>query len=117
MTGFNGDKGENAADPKWDEEDLESDPNMRFCPAEVLEVLRNDFGKGGGPVDYFPRGDYLHLRRQPIDLETAELTDRQLMAVSLVFYAGARKNRAARAMNISPHAVTEHLNAALKKIR
>jgi predicted DNA-binding protein (UPF0251 family) len=45
-----------------------------------------------------------------------DLTDRQLMAVSLVFYGGLKKNRAARAMNISSQALTDHLKAGLKKI-
>jgi len=39
-----------------------------------------------------------------------------LMAVSLVFYGGLKKKRAARAMNISSQALTDHLKAGLKKI-
>ena len=37
-------------------------------------------------------------------------------AVSLVFLRRGEKKRAARVMSISSQAVTDHLNAALKKI-
>jgi predicted DNA-binding protein (UPF0251 family) len=45
------------------------------------------------------------------------LTDRQLLAVSLVFYGRVAKSRAARAMKISPQSLAEHLQAGLKKIQ
>ena len=72
----------------------------------------------GGEVvgDFSPRSGFSHLKKVRIDLGGLDLTDRQLLAVSLVFYGGVKKNRAARVMSISSQAVTDHLNAALKKI-
>jgi predicted DNA-binding protein (UPF0251 family) len=42
------------------------------------------------------------------------LTDRQLMAVSLVFYGGLTKNLAARIMKISSQALFDLIKAGLK---
>ncbi len=62
------------------------------------------------------RAEFEYLKEVPIDLGEARLTDKQLMAVCMVFYGGVKKKRAARVMSISSQAVTDHLNAALKKI-
>ena len=71
---------------------------------------------GESAGDFSPRDAYSHLKNVSIDLGGLDLTDRQLMAVSLVFYGGVKKKRAARVMSITSQAVTDHLNAALKKI-
>jgi len=44
------------------------------------------------------------------------LTDKQLIAVSLVFYGNLKKKVAARIMKISSQALTDHLKAGLKKM-
>jgi predicted DNA-binding protein (UPF0251 family) len=44
------------------------------------------------------------------------LTDKQLMAVCMVFYGGVKRKRAAQAMNITSQALSDHIKAALKKI-
>jgi len=44
------------------------------------------------------------------------LTDKQLMAVSLVFYGGLKKKLAARIMKISSQALSDHVKAGLKKM-
>ncbi|MZG30675.1 MAG: DUF134 domain-containing protein [Nitrospinae bacterium] len=56
------------------------------------------------------------MKEEPINLEGMGLTDRQLMAVSLVFYGGLSKKLAARIMKISSQAISDHIKAALKKI-
>lgn len=92
------------------------DQRLRFVSHNVLESLGDEIPNGEAPGDFFPRDRYSHLRDIRIDLGKLDLTDRQLMAVSLVFYGGLKKNRAARAMKISSQALTDHLNAGLKKI-
>ena len=95
------------------------DPQLSFASPDVLESLGNQFvdGRAGESAgDFFLRGGFSHLKDIRIDLGGLDLTDRQLMAVSLVFYGGVKKNRAARVMSISSQAVTDHINAALKKI-
>lgn len=93
------------------------DPLFNFYAPEILEGWVNSGVCKSGPGQFFPRPGYEHLKENGIDLERAKLTDRQLTAVSLVFYGGATKKRAARAMNITSQALTDHLKAALKKIQ
>lgn len=93
------------------------DPLFNFCAPEILEGWVNSGAGSSAPGEFLPRPGYEHLKTVKIDLERANLTDKQLTAVSLVFYGGARKKRAARAMNITSQALTDHLNAALKKIQ
>ena len=95
------------------------DSHLSFASPEVMESLGNQFfsGEAGEAAgDFFSRAKVSHLKNVRFDLGRLDLTDRQLMAVSLVYYGGVKKNRAARAMSISSQAVTDHLNAALKKI-
>ena len=93
------------------------DPLIDFYPAEMLEDLANAKSANSPGGEYFRRSGYDHLKSVKFDLEKAALTDKQLTAVSLVFYGGAKKKRAARAMNISIQALSGHLQAALKKIQ
>jgi predicted DNA-binding protein (UPF0251 family) len=92
------------------------DPEFSFASNEILDALGSRVAGGGAPGDFSPREQFSHLKKARIDLGVLDLTDRQLMAVSLVFYGGVKKKRAARVMSISSQAVTDHLNAALKKI-
>jgi len=92
------------------------DKQLSFASPEVLESLGSQVARGATAGDFSPRAQFSHLKTARIDLGGLDLTDRQLLAVSLVFYGGVKKNRAARVMSISSQAVTDHLNAALKKI-
>ncbi len=96
-------------DSNWDRQ-------LSFTSPDILESLGSHVACGDTPGDYFPRDGYSHLKKYNVNLGALDLTDRQLMAVSLVFYGGLKKNRAARAMKISSQALTDHLKAGLKKI-
>jgi len=94
------------------------DPHLNFSSPEVLEMLLNREPVNRNPgSEYQTRPEYSHLKEVDIDLDHARLTDKQLMAVCLVFYGGVKKNRAARAMNITSQALSDHVKAALKKIK
>jgi predicted DNA-binding protein (UPF0251 family) len=97
-------------------DDSRWDPQLNFASPDVLETLGSQVSNGAAAGDFSPRDQFSHLKKMQIDLGGLDLTDRQLMAVSLVFYGGVKKNRAARVMSISSQAVSDHLNAALKKI-
>jgi len=95
---------------RWDE-------MMRCFPPETLEIMNNEFTSPEGPADFEKRGGDAYLKDVRLDLNDLDLTDKQLVAISLVFYGGLKKRRAARAMKISSQALTEHIQAGLKKIR
>jgi predicted DNA-binding protein (UPF0251 family) len=92
------------------------DKQLSFASPNILESLGSRVASGATVGDFSPRDQFSHLKAVRIDLGGLDLTDRQLLAVSLVFYGGVKKKRAARVMSISSQAVTDHLNAALKKI-
>lgn len=96
--------------------DEPKDDNISYYPPQTLESLRNVgmFCQPGG--DYATRRGYEHLRDVVFDLENLKLTNKQLIAVSLVFYGNVRKYRAARVMNITEQALEDHVRAALRKI-
>jgi predicted DNA-binding protein (UPF0251 family) len=77
-----------------------------------LNRLAGDFPEGA----CHPRPEFEYLKEVSIDLGEARLTDKQLMAVCMVFYGGVKKKRAAQAMNITSQALSDHIKAALKKI-
>jgi predicted DNA-binding protein (UPF0251 family) len=93
------------------------DSQLSFNPPEILEQMRNACNLEPAPAAYAPCREYSHLKDVKLDLGHLGLTDRQLLAVSLVFYGRVAKSRAARAMKISPQSLSEHLQAALKKIQ
>jgi predicted DNA-binding protein (UPF0251 family) len=66
--------------------------------------------------DYRPRSEFSYLKDECLNIEGMGLTDKQLMAVSLVFYGGLKKKVAARIMKISSQALSDHLKAGLKKM-
>ncbi len=92
------------------------DNHLSFVDPGKLTIQQDICVTAPVASDYQSLREYAHLKNQPIDLGQADLTDRQLMAVTLVFYGGVKKNRAARAMKISSQALSDHLKAALKKI-
>ncbi len=95
---------------------LVEDRNMRYFAPNQLEYIQSGCRDERWGGEYFPREKYDYLKKVRVDLEGFQLTDKQLIAVSLVFYGGLKKNRAAGVMKISAQAVDEHLKAALKKI-
>lgn len=98
-------------------DDLPPDRHLTFLDPGVLEGVAN--ARGQVDSGYMSAGvsGYEDLREMPVNLEELSLTDRQLTAVCLVFYGGVKKKRAARAMNISAQALSDHVKAALNKIR
>ncbi len=94
----------------------EEDYHLRFFPPDELELMRNAQNFGVEYQDYRPQSEFSYLKEGTLDLGEMGLTDRQLMAVSLVFYGGLRKKLAARIMKISSQALTDHINAGLKKM-
>ncbi|MBI4384140.1 MAG: hypothetical protein HY579_08925 [Nitrospinae bacterium] len=108
--------GHSASERSPDGEDSPWDDLLRFYPARKLEFIQNAAREDGAPEGYTCLAEFAHLRGRRIDLDTLPLTDKQLVAVSLVFYGGVKKMRAAGIMKISNQALGDHLRAALKKI-
>ncbi len=92
------------------------DSRLYYSLSEELEFWLNRLAEEDAGGVCHPRGEFDHLRNAPIDLGEARLTDKQLMAVCMVFYGGVKKKRAAQAMNITSQALADHIKAALKKI-
>ncbi|QPJ61476.1 MAG: hypothetical protein G3M70_06070 [Candidatus Nitronauta litoralis] len=99
------------------EEDLEQDRNMNYLDPGVLEGVANSRRSAQVSSGYGCVPGYEDLRQANIILEEIALTDKQLMAICLVFYGGVKKKHAARAMKISAQALSDHIKAALKKIK
>ena len=97
-------------------EPFPDDSRLYFSLPDELEFWLNRLA--GGPSDggCHPRSEFEYLKEASIDLGEARLTDKQLMAVCMVFYGGVKKKRAAQAMNITSQALSDHVKAALKKI-
>lgn len=94
----------------------EDDYHLRFFPPDELELIRNAQNFGVEYQDYRPQSEFSYLKEGTLNLGEMGLTDRQLMAVSLVFYGGLRKKLAARIMKISSQALSDHIKAGLKKM-
>ena len=92
------------------------DYHLRFFPPDELELIRNAQNLGVEYQDYRPHSEFSYLKEGSLNLGEMGLTDRQLMAVALVFYGGLKKKIAARIMKISSQALTDHINAGLKKM-
>ena len=94
----------------------ESDYRLRFYPPNELEIIRDAQHFNVEYQDYQSRSGFSYLKDKSLNMEDMGLTDKQLMAVSLVFYGGLKKKVAGRIMKISSQALTDHLKAGLKKI-
>ena len=94
----------------------EDDYHLRFFPPDELETIRNAQNFDVKYEDYRPRSEFSYLKEGFLNLEDMRLTDKQLMAVSLVFYGGLTKKLAARIMKISSQALSDHVKAGLKKM-
>lgn len=97
-------------------EPLPDDSRLYFSLPEDLEFWLNRLAEDAADGNSHPRQGFEHLKEASIDLGEARLTDKQLMAVCMVFYGGVKKKRAAQAMNITSQALSDHIKAALKKI-
>ena len=97
-------------------EDMGGDYHLSYFPPDELEILRNYQGLENNSLEYKPQGEYSYLKEQAMDIGSMGLTDRQIVAVSLVFFGGLKKNVAAKIMNISCQALRGHIKAALKKM-
>ncbi len=94
----------------------QEDYRLRFFPLDELEIIRNAQNLGVEFHDYCFDSEFSYLKEGSFKLEEMKLTDKQLMAVSLVFYGGLSKKFAARIMKISSQAISDHIKAGLKKI-
>jgi predicted DNA-binding protein (UPF0251 family) len=106
------------ANERWQEalEPLPDDSRLYFSLPDDLEFWLNRLAGDAADGSCHPRSEFEYLREASIDLGEARLTDKQLMAVCMVFYGGVKKKRAAQAMNITSQALSDHVKAALKKI-
>ncbi|MCH8932570.1 MAG: hypothetical protein E2O42_03595 [Nitrospina sp.] len=95
---------------------IPDDSRLYFCLPDDLEFWLNRLTADPADRGYHLRPEYDHLKDISIDLGQIRLTDKQLMAVCMVFYGGVKKKRAAQAMNITSQALSDHIKAALKKI-
>lgn len=107
---------EESSNNRWQEalEPLPDDSRLYFSLPDELEFWLNRLA--GDPSSCHPRVEFEYLKEVSIDLGEVSLTDKQLMAVCMVFYGGVKKKRAAQAMNITSQALSDHVKAALKKI-
>ena len=109
---------EDTASNHWQEalEPLPDDSRLYFSLPDDLEFWLNRLAGDAAEGSCYPRSEFEYLKEASIDLGEARLTDKQLMAVCMVFYGGVKKKRAAQAMNITSQALSDHVKAALKKI-
>jgi predicted DNA-binding protein (UPF0251 family) len=109
---------EDTANKRWQEalEPHPDDSRLYFSLPDDLEFWLNRLAGDAADGNCHPRSEFEYLKEASIDLGEARLTDKQLMAVCMVFFGGFKKKRAAQAMNITSQALSDHVKAALKKI-
>ena len=100
----------------WSEEVADLDNRLQFFQIEHLDVMNQSRLAQYTPDQGSKESCQRYLKKLPIDLENAKLTDKQMIAVSLVFYGNIPKSRAARAMKITYQSLNDHIRGALKKI-
>jgi len=103
---------------RWQEvlEPTPDDSRLYFSLPEDLEFHLNRLADESSDGFCHPSSEFEYLKDASIDLGDICLTDKQLMAVCMVFYGGVKKKRAAQAMKITSQALSDHVKAALKKI-
>lgn len=99
-----------------DPDQFAGDFRMLVHSPEIVNFIREKHTVSPQSGNSFWRKEYHFLKSRKVDLMKANLTDRQLQAVCLVFYGGIPRVRAACVMNISHQALRNHLEGALKKI-
>ncbi len=100
----------------WNEDEAVLDSKLQFFQNEHLDLMIQSRLAQYIPNSGSKESCYRYLKKEPIDLEDAKLTDKQMIAISLVFYGNIPKSRAARAMKITYQSLNDHINGALKKI-
>ena len=115
---LNAEGAKETSENRWQDalEPLPDDSRLYFSLPDDLEFWLNRLAGDLSDNSSHPRPEFEYLKGMPIDLVEARLTDKQLMAVCMVFYGGVQKKRAAQAMNITSQALSDHIKAALKKI-
>jgi len=94
----------------------EEDYHLRYFPPDELETLRNYQGLQNHSLEFKSPEEYSYLKEQSMDIGDMGLTDRQIVAVSLVFFGGIKRTLAAKIMKISCQALRGHIKAGLKKM-
>lgn len=115
---FSNSDGDDTPQNRWQEalEPVADDSRLCFSLPDELEFQLNRLADAPSTGLCYPRAEFEYLKETSIDLGDICLTDKQLMAVCMVFYGGVKKKRAAQAMNITSQALSDHIKAALKKI-
>ena len=88
--------------------DLERDYRLRFFTLNELEIIRSAQNFNVELNDYCPRQEYSYLKDFYLNFEDLDLTNKQLIAICLVFYGGLTRKFAARIMKISSQALSDH---------
>ncbi len=94
----------------------DGDYHLSYFPPDELEILRNYQDLESPSLEFKSKDEYSYLKEQSMDIGSMGLTDRQMVAVSLVFFGGIKKNLAAKIMKISCQALRGHIKAGLKKM-
>ena len=100
----------------WSEEVVGLDDRLQFFQIEHLDIMNQSRLAQHTPERGSRENCQRYLKKLPINLENAKLTDKQMIAISLVFYGNIPKSRAARAMQITYQSLNDHIKGALKKI-
>jgi len=67
------------------------DYHLSYFSPDDLETLRNYQGLHNDSLEFKSPEEYSYLKEQSMDIGDMGLTDRQIVAVSLVFYGGIKK--------------------------
>jgi len=100
----------------WSEDVENLDNRLQFFQIEHLDIMNQARLAQFNPERANKQSCYQYLKKSPVNLEEAMLTDKQMIAISLVFYGNIPKSRAARVMKITHQSLNDHINGALKKI-
>ncbi len=100
----------------WGEDSAVLDNKLQFFQIEHLDIMNQSRLAQYIPENGSKESCFKYLKKSVIDLEDAKLTDKQMIAISLVFYGNIPKSRAARVMKITYQSLNDHINGALKKI-
>ncbi|KMP10756.1 hypothetical protein UR09_03065 [Candidatus Nitromaritima sp. SCGC AAA799-A02] len=90
---------------------------LYMAPGDLESMRNGQMLSSCPPGEYHRRGNYEFPMDLIIDFNKTPLTNKQMIAVSLVYFSGIGKMRASRVMNISHQALNYHLKAAAKKLK
>lgn len=100
----------------WSKDTESIDNRLQYFQMEHLDLMTQERSAQFSPEGGGREGAFRYLKKLPINLEEAKLTDKQMIAISLVFYGNIPKSKAARAMKITHQSLNDHISGALKKI-